>query len=105
MRTAQEALQEIERDLKALAALECTESALSTNKGWVSAQADKTGKRGPSEHIPIEGRHPETTKSRVLRKLDAMATVIKQERVMAEDPERGKLARGALEAIRKAVLA
>lgn len=101
MRSAEESLKEIQRDLKALAALECTESALSTNKPYVGAQAGKTGKRGPSSHIPIDGRHPETVKSLVVKKLDAMATVIKRERMFAEGGEQAKV----WEAIRKAVLA
>ncbi len=88
--------------------LESKESSLSSNKGWVSAQSNKTGKRGPSSHVPSEGRHPETPRSLTQRTLDHMATVIQQRCMLAEDRIQGVPSRrthAEFEARRKAVLA
>ncbi len=89
MKSANDSLNEIVNDYKKMQVLETKESSLSSNKGWVSAQSNKTGKRGPSSHIPSEGRHPESVRSLTQRTLDGVSKVIKQRRMMAEDKVQG----------------
>lgn len=85
---------------------------MSSNRGFIGAQHGKRVKRGPQEHIPIEGRHPESTALRCEEQLDAVATIFKQRRLFAEeqkiyDEAGAELNRGTAEweARRKAALA
>ncbi len=106
MQSIEESILELEVDCHKLAAMEIA-ADLSTNKAWVTATSGKRGKRGPSSHIPTEGRSPESGKSLAARKLENVSTVIKQLRLMEEDRIQGVPSRRAnpvSEARRKAVL-
>ena len=60
MLSASQSLRVIIDCMKKMKAQEAMESALSTNKPWVSATGGKRPKRDAPEHTPLEGDAPET---------------------------------------------
>src|SRR5271154_557247 len=75
MRSASQSLQLIIDSCKAMKNNEAHESALSTNKPWVSAQSTKI-KRDAPDHLPIEGDAPESFFSLTERTLHNVASVL-----------------------------
>lgn len=88
MMSASESVQSIIDDYKAMVAHSAQESALSTNKPWVSATGGKRPKRDAPDHTPLDGETPETFASLSEQTLSGVATVIKARRVRMEQGSR-----------------
>jgi hypothetical protein len=80
MLSASQALRSIIDDMKHLKAREAHESALSTNKPWISASQTKIKRDAPSQ-TGLEGDSPETFFSLSEQTLHAVAEVLKARRI------------------------
>jgi hypothetical protein len=108
MRNPEESLKRIVSLFKRTAVLEVRESSISSNKGYVSAESRRAGKRGPSSHIPIEGRRPESLRSELTAMLSNVTDVAEKMVATREDEYEWEVpasrAHPAWEARRQAVL-